>query len=113
MSPVLTDSPDEAAGAGGGRGLFGGGRERTFVLFAQSVDVGVVVGGHGAARLGGGLSADWFQTGTVDRNEQRTFDSQSTGGSLKVRDEGWTCRDTVTWTWSGFPAGTCVGCTEP
>lgn len=62
--------PDEAVGAGGGCRLFGGWGERAFILFTQGVYGGVVIWGGGSTALRGGLSAHWFQAGTIEQHGQ-------------------------------------------
>lgn len=62
--------PDEVAGAGGGRGLLGGGGERTLVLFTERIDGGVIVGGGSSAPLGRRLSADRLQAGAAKKKKK-------------------------------------------
>lgn len=64
-------APDDAAGAGGGRGLLGGRRERAFVLLAERIDGGVIVRGGGAAPLRRRLSADRLQAGAAVAHKGR------------------------------------------
>lgn len=64
-------APDNAAGAGGGRGLLGGRRERALVLLAERIDGGVIVWGGGAAPLRGRLSADRLQAGAAAAHKGR------------------------------------------
>lgn len=68
--------PDEIVGTGIGCGLLGGRSERAFVLFAECVDGGVIVGGGGSAPLGGRLRADWLQAGAApEEKEEKSFAS--------------------------------------
>lgn len=70
--PVRLDlAPDNTAGAGGGRGLLGGRRERALVLLAKRVDGRVIVGRGGAAPLRRRLSADRLQAGAAATQKGR------------------------------------------
>lgn len=61
LRSAVSGSPQQTAWTGGGRGLFGRGRERALVLFTERIDGRLIFGGGGSTGLRSGLGADWLQ----------------------------------------------------